>query len=59
MPKGPRGSTSHAVCFLRGSCFIGDYILGCLSTSEFWSVRKQMGMGDGGTGEDEEVHYDA
>lgn len=28
MPKGPQGSTNHGVCLLRGSGFVGDYILG-------------------------------
>lgn len=28
MPKGPRGSTSHGVCLLKGSCLVGDYVPG-------------------------------
>lgn len=40
MPKGPRGSTSHGVCLLKGSCFVGDYIPG----SDYVYPRVNFGL---------------
>lgn len=54
MPKGPRGLPAMGFACLREWFHwrLHAWVWLCLPTSEFWSLRKQMGVGGGGMGED-------